>query len=161
MAAAAANSITSFMTDGSRDNPRVIVSQLGVIANIQPEKKLDVDEMRFEEPIRWLPGYIPVRRWLRGQSRARTLEHIERLLGTAFELEKIYASRDSQFDKDVTKMISTAISSVRPGLENLKTTYHGDCMFVQRIDTIVKLLDARVFNRDEQKEKPVQARAAK
>lgn len=142
MAADPSDVLKNFVIDGGDRSVQDIVSKLKFISKIKPEEKMDVATLALNENT----IITSIHRTLlsRGESRATTLEFIRATIGEAFDISSRYMKRDEYFFRGIGKMVLESLKEINIGLENLKETYKTDRMFISRIETLQRTLDAKL-----------------
>lgn len=79
------------------------------------------------------------------EGRDQSLTFIQTVCDDSLECILHFLQSKDHFERDVGKLILDGLKEVRPGILSQATTYKSDTMFVSKVETFVKLLDAKII----------------
>lgn len=139
-----------FADVGGEEIVRKTISKLVFISKIQESDVIDTRTMTINKNTWDNRLYRTIMNFLtRGESRQTTLNFIILTFKEAFDLVYRYKDFESKkvtdtFYKDIIDQIIAAVKDSKIGLTSLKKTYMNDSMFVSEIETLIKLIDAKL-----------------
>ena len=85
-----------------------------------------------------------IRRWYYGDNRDETIKFIERLIISSENLSESLILGLNQDDKHNLKLLTEDLISCKTGLNNLKSTYFEDKLFISRIENYIEKVNMRI-----------------
>lgn len=109
-----------------------IIARLKFLQNVRPGDKIDTG-LVVRQPDNWT---TPFSRYLRGETKSKTLAFLKKTIEDAFELQKRYSESDQEHLKELAKVVINDLHAALVGVANLKRTYTHDLKFVCDLTTV-------------------------
>ncbi len=109
-----------------------IIARLKFLQNVRPGDKIDTG-LVVRQPDNWT---TPFSRYLRGETKSKTLAFLKKTIEDAFELQKRYSESDQEHLKGLAKVVINDLHAALVGVANLKRTYTHDLKFVCDLTTV-------------------------
>lgn len=122
------------------------IKHLKFISKIKRDEKINTDTLSIVKN----DYYSRVMRTKSGQSRKDTIAFFKTVLNHAIQIYQFYSDEDMKFNKDVCDLLIKNIEQAKKGLLNSAMTYSDDADFGTEIETIIELLDIKLFRKEKQ-----------
>ena len=109
-----------------------IIARLKFLQNVRPGDKIDTG-LVVRQPDNWT---TPFSRYLRWETKSKTLAFLKKTIEDAFELQKRYSESDQEHLKELAKVVINDLHAALVGVANLKRTYTHDLKFVCDLTTV-------------------------
>ena len=117
-----------------------IIARLKFLHNVRPGDKIDTG-LVVRQPNDW---YTPLSRYIRGETKAKTLAFLRKTLDDAFELYMQYFNSEKDHLVELSKVLITDLQTSLVGIANLKKTYSYDLKFMCDLTTISERTQMRL-----------------
>tara|TARA_Y100000389_G_C17470520_1_gene530125 strand:+ start:256 stop:756 length:501 start_codon:yes stop_codon:yes gene_type:complete len=117
-----------------------IIARLKFLQNVRPGDKIDTG-LVVRQPNDWL---TPFSRYIRGETKAKTLAFLRKTLDDAFELYMQYFNSEKDHLVELSKVVITDLQTSLVGIANLKKTYSYDLKFMCDLTTISERTQMRL-----------------
>lgn len=135
-----------------------VVSKLKFLSKLQPGEKLQVNGLSIVENS-WF-GKIYRHLTSKGktakeilESREISLTFINELCELALKIAFSVVDKDGRCQHEVWVMILSSLKEFQPGVRNLMISYETDRLFVSKVETFIDLLNAKIKELEEAREK--------
>ena len=121
-----------------------LLTNLKLLSHVKQNDKLTCDSKNdlIEIDSRYyLQG---IRRWICGDTRAETINFIDKLVVSAEYLSENLILSKNVDDKHNLKILTEDLISSKSGLNNLKITYFDDKLFVSRVENYLEKIKLRI-----------------
>lgn len=136
-----------------------VVSKLKFLSKLQPGEKIQVNGLSIVEA-GW---FWKVYRHFTSkggktnteilESREISLTFISELCDSALKLALDVVDKRGVCHQEVWKMVLTSLVEFQPGVRNLMMSYDSDDLFVSKLDTFISILNAKIKELEEMREK--------
>jgi len=109
-----------------------IIARLKFLQNIRPGDKIDTG-LVIRQPDNWT---TPFSRYLRGETKSKTLAFLKKTIEDAFELQVRYSEAEQDHLKELSKVVVNDLHTALVGVGNLKRTYLHDLKFICDLTTV-------------------------
>ena len=117
-----------------------IIARLKFLHNVRHGDKID-NGLVVRQPNDW---YTPLSRYIRGETKAKTLAFLRKTLDDAFELYMQYFNSEKDHLVELSKVLITDLQTSLVGIANLKKTYSYDLKFMCDLTTISERTQMRL-----------------
>lgn len=135
-----------------------VVSKLKFLSKLQPGEKLQVNGLSVVENS-WF-GKIYRHLTSKGktakeilESREISLTFISELCESALKLALSVVDKDGTCQQEIWHMTISNLKEFQPGIKNLMVSYETDRLFVAKVDTFISILNAKIKELEELREK--------
>lgn len=135
-----------------RDMPETseVISRLKFLTKVKKGEKINVNGL-YVQPESYVTSIS--RTLFHIDNRNNTLSFIQNTIDRSFELVNLYTNNHnaSTSELSISKNLIKDIIKAKDGINNLKSTYHQDTMFICNLDAILENIDAIILELQEKK----------
>lgn len=139
------NTINYCPIDTSERYVHDVITKLKFVSKLQKNEKIDLRTFTIVPVDYWTSRFYRAL-FARDESRDATREFIRGLIDSALTLARMYLEKESSEHFEMGLLLLTTVEETSPGIENLKSTYEDDRMFVSSMETIVERYRAKITN---------------
>lgn len=117
-----------------------ISSKLKFISKIEPGQKISVKSNYIQNNT----YYTSVVRYLTGEDREKVYSFICDVIQDSFSVLDSLSDSSNDYDIKICRNMIADLIDLKPGLDNLKKTYHKDKNYVSKMETLTQNLDVKI-----------------
>ena len=116
-----------------------ISSKLKFVGMLEAGQKIGVSTQTLQDNS-YVTSFV---RYMNGENRVKVYRFISDLLKDAFSVLDSYANSSDKHDIRICKNMIIDLINLRPGLENLKSTYRSDQKYLAQLQTMIENLQVQ------------------
>jgi hypothetical protein len=135
-----------------------VVSKLKFLSKLQPGEKIQVNSLSiiengwFWKVYRHFTSKGKTEKDIL-ESREISLNSISELCEIALKLALDVVDKEGTCHQEVWTMVLSSLKEFQPGIRNLMVSYEGDRLFISKVDTFISILNAKIKELEEMREK--------